>query len=244
MKNYIKKGILGVSLLAGIFFTSCDNDDNEIIIVISEERAAEVIASSMAYNTYGLTANIEYISFLIDEGLDCNEQITNTDVIQYNSVFDAIAYIYTFTENYSKECQEIEQINYAIEANENLDALYFQSQEDIVADFDVQGIDQSETEESFSGRYERDGDWHSKIYHDTLIVDFTTNLNAITIDKTIGRIVSGTSTFDLTLNYSESTEMSNYTGNVVFLNSTDARIDFENGASYLLNIETGHIELI
>lgn len=71
----------------GLVFTSCSDDDNEEVVnIVSEEQAAEIVATSLAYNTYGMAANVNYVSDEISTILNCDEQATSSGTNNYMSV--------------------------------------------------------------------------------------------------------------------------------------------------------------
>lgn len=245
MKSNIKKLGLTVIAILGLTLTSCDTDDgDDIIIVISEERAAEIVASSLAYNTYGIASNISYVSNEISTILNCDEQATKSGTNNYTSAFGNVTSTYQFVESYSKTCTPTEIIDYSISAFQDIDALYFTSQQDVEAGFTVTGLEDTSTNELYSGSYHREGNWFSKTFNDNLDIEYDMDFSDLNVDKTTYYIVSGTSSFSMDANYSETSESTLFNGTVTFLNDNEAQIDFNNGSSYRLNLETGKINLI
>ena len=217
MKNRMKKLGLIVLAIVGLTFTSCDNSDNAIVIVVSEERAAEIVATSLAYNTYGMASNVNYVSNEISNALNCDEQNTNSGTNDYTSVFGAVTSTYQFNESYSKVCSPTETINYSITAFQDIDAVYFTSQQDVEASFVVTGLEDTAVNELFSGSYHREGNWFSKTFNDSLDVEYNMNFSDLNVDKTTYYIISGTSSFSMNANYSETTESTSFSGTVTFL---------------------------
>ena len=245
LKSNFNKLTLIVIAFLGLTFTACDtNDDDTIVIIVSEERAAEIVATSLAYNTYGIASNVNYVSTQIANNLNCEEQASNSGTLHYSSIFGNVTSIYQFDENYAKSCIPVEQISYNITALQNTDAVYFTSQEDVEASFIVTGLEDTTTHEVYSGSYRRDGNWFSKVYQDSLNTVYSMSFTGLNVDKSTSYITSGTSTFTLSAAYSESDTVNSFNGTVTFLNEDEAQIDFTNGNSYLLNLETGEIHLI
>lgn len=248
--NKVKKHFrnLGTVVMAtfGLLVTSCetDGDDEVVVVVISEERAAEIVAASLAYNTYGLASNVNYFSNGISDELNCGEQGSNSGTLNYSSIFGNVASTYQFDEDFSKSCEPAEAIAYSIDAFQDIDAVYFDSRQDVESKFTVTGLETGATNELYSGSYQREGDWFSKIYLDSLDLLYMMNFTDLSVDKDTYFIVSGTSTFSLEVDYSETMDRSTFSGTVTFINEDEARIDFENGDSYLLDLETGEINLI
>lgn len=237
--------ILMVLLTSSGTFTlsSCDNEET-VVIVISEERAAEIVAASLAYNTYGMAANVHYVSNEISQLLDCDEQGSNSGTINYISPFGGVTSSFHFTESYSRTCSPEEIINYTTAAFQDIDAVLFTSQQEVNAEFTVKGLEDTAPDELYSGAYSRNGNWYSKVYHDRLDIEYAMNFDSLRVDKNSLLIVSGTSAFDLTVGYSETPGSVNFNGHVTFLSEDEAQIDFTNGSSYLLNLRTGEIHLI
>lgn len=244
IKNNFKVITILAITIFSFTFTSCDHNDDAVIIVVSEEQAIEIVATSLAYNTYGMASNVNYVSNEISEALACGEQNTNSGTNNYVSAFGGITSIYQFNESYSKICTPNEIINYSISAFQDIDAVYFTSQQDIEASFTVTGLEDTAPNELYSGVYQREGNWYSKVYNDSLDVFYNMNFTDLNINKTTYHIVSGISAFNLNTNYSETSESNTFSGNVIFLNENEVQIDFTNGNSYLLNLETGEIILI
>lgn len=250
MKSNIKKFGLYLIAIMAISFTSCNTDDDvcstddEVVIVITEETAVEIITSSLAYNTYGMASNVNYVSDEISTILNCDEQATNSGTNNFTSVFGNVTSIYQFNEFYSKTCVPSEVIEYSITAFQDTDAVYFTSQENVEADFTVVGLDDTSTNEIYSGSYHREGNWFSKSFNDSFDVEYDMNFSDLYVNKTSYNIVSGISSFSMAANYSETSESTSFNGTVTFLNEGEAQLDFNNGSSYLLNLETGEISLI
>ncbi|MDY8134317.1 hypothetical protein [Aquimarina sp. 2201CG5-10] len=245
MKEYLKKiVILTIVLTAGHITVSCDNNDDVLVVVISEERAAEIVATSLAYNTYGLASNVNHFSTEITNSLDCEEQGSNSGTLDFTSIYGNVTSAFEFTDHFSKVCDPLDMISYEVTALHDIDALYFASQQNVNAQFTVTGLEIGTINEFYSGLYQREGNWISKIFNDSFDITYTMQFNELNVDKNTSLIVSGTSTFILNVDYSETSESSNFSGTVTFLNENEARVDFTNGSSYLLNLETGEINLI
>ena len=235
-------GLLFTAILS-VLTTSCDtNDDEVVVVVISEERAAEIIASSLAYNTYGLASVVNYVSNEISQELECGEQAENNGTNTFSSSF--VQYTYTFDETFSRTCTDTEQVNYDFTALQDIDAFYFTSRQDVEGGFVVTGLEESAPSELFNGNYQREGDWFSKVFEDSLDVLLNINFNELNVSKDTYFITSGISDFSLDVDYSETDESTSFRGTVTFLNEDEARIDFENGDSFLLNLNDGSIQRI
>ena len=63
MRIYLKRFGMMVLAVSGLIMASCETDDNAdvVVVVISEERAVEIVAASLAYNTYGLALKCKII---------------------------------------------------------------------------------------------------------------------------------------------------------------------------------------
>ena len=229
-------------LLTGISLSSCDDDT--VTIVITEERAAEIVATSLAYNTYGLASNVNYVSNQVSNLLNCNEQASNGGINTYVSNFGGVTSSYQFNEIYSKACSPEESINYSITAFQDIDAVFFSSQQDVSAVFAVSGLEDTSTNEIYNGSYHRDGNWYSKTFHDSLDVVYNMNFDELRINKSTYRIVSGVSNFDLTIGYSETTDTILFHGTVTFIHESEAQIHFNDGNTYVLNLDTGAIQTL
>lgn len=245
MNKYFKRFGTMVLALSAIVMASCETDDDEIlVVVISEERAAEIVAASLAYNTYGLASNVNYVSNEISDILECGEQGSNSGTLDYTSVFGNVTSTYQFNEQFSKSCDPIEAIQYDISAFQDIDAVYFDSRQDVDSEFTVTGLEPEATDQLYNGSYQREGDWFSKVFNDELDVDYGMEFIDLGVDKQTLFIVSGTSTFTLRVDYSETSESSSFSGTVTFINEDEARIDFSNGDSYLLDLETGEVQRV
>ena len=240
----IKQTFLIALLALSSIFTSCEDDNASVVIVVSEERAAEVVATSLAYNTYGMASSVYYISNAINTQLNCDETGTDNSTINYTSLFGGVTAVHQYNDSYSKTCSPNPIINFETEAQQSVDAVYFSSNHNVNGDFVVTGLEDTALNELYSGMYHRVGDWYSKIYHDSMDIDYTMAFNELVVDKATYYITGGTSEFTLITKYSESTESYTFKGTVTFLNQDEAQIDFEDGDSYLLNLERGTITKI
>ena len=207
VKKYLKSLKIATVMALGLVATSCDNNDDEVIVVvISEERAAEIIATSLAYNTYGLASNVNYFSTEISSILDCGEQGGNSGTLDYSSIFGNVTSTYQFNESFSKNCDLVETISYHVDAFQDIDAVYFASQQDVGAQFMVTGLETGATTEHYSGSYQREGDWFSKTFNDSLDILYSMDFTDLSVDKDTFFIISGTATFSLGVDYSETSE--------------------------------------
>ncbi|UTW66441.1 sterol desaturase family protein [bacterium SCSIO 12643] len=229
-----------ILVFVGIGVGACSQPEPEPT-GISEAEAAEIVATSLAYNTYGMASSVYAVSHEIDSGVNCNEQWSDSGTAHYTSIYGHVTSEYTYDEDYAKICGDYEMVHYQVKASQTIDAVYFSSYQDVDAFFTVTGMEDSLTIEYYSGAYSYTGERFSKSSGQTLKVSYQMQFSDLQIDKSTYYITGGQSGFDIKV---DSDISESYSGMVVFINDKEAQISFSNGNTYLLNLETGMISVL
>lgn len=227
--------LCAVSILA----TSCNEEEE--LVVITVDDAAELVAFSLANRTYGTIYTLNYVAEEVVDLLDCNESETNDRTLLDTSSDREISVSYTISESYSKSCEGIETVTYMFTTEQTLNSLRYDLEEKVTGDWSIAGVQDNSAEITYNGPYTRSGLWTYNLEENhTDDVIFSNTFMDVTYDPNVDRITGGTSTF-LIEGTSTVYEPYSYEGEVEFLGSDLATITFQSGEVYELNLETGDI---
>lgn len=248
--NYLK-GVLGVSLLLlGFSFVACDDtatEETEANNEVSEDVTARVMASSVSYDSYGVTAILNYLTEeskeIVDE-IECGKEGSNEDKITYTTSNGKITTSYEYFQTYSKTCSPELMLNYATTAKHITTGGYFSTDNDIFLDVHLKGIDDAIDNLYVGGSYQMNGKWEELATKTKLNVDVKMTLTDLTIQKDIKKVVAGVIDFTVKIGLANSFLSISQEGQITILNEAEARIDFDNGGSYLVNLKTGEVKEI
>ncbi|MDN5205588.1 hypothetical protein QQ008_29660 [Fulvivirgaceae bacterium BMA10] len=244
MKQKFRASLL-VMLLLGISMTACDNDDEPQVVVfqVNEEDAAEIIAVFLSINTYGFSANVDYIAEQVAGTLVCGQTVSDSDSFSDSSADGAINYTYNFTESYTYQCGTNDgMVNYGFVASQSLSTLRADILNDISGNWTLTDIDSNTENHQLSGEYQRSGSWEFKTgEEESFSVNMTIDFNNLLVEKATGYLNGGSAVFGLIGEKSES-ESSNYSGIVSFNSPEETIVEFNNGGTYILNMKTGDIQ--
>ncbi|MEO1435625.1 MAG: hypothetical protein AAFV80_08830 [Bacteroidota bacterium] len=239
--NFLKRPIAGLLLFLGmtIGFSSCSDDDDLIVITIDD--AAELVAYSLANQTYGVVNDLNYVADEVLTRVDCGQSETNTWSFAETGPGGEISVTSDISESYSKNCDGEETIQYTYNADQVLTSVRFDQVLDIDGDWSVQGVQNGSTELIYNGPYNRNGTvTYNLSKGHTETVDYLSTLINLRYDTNAGRITAGVSTFAIEGTSTEHDGYS-YAGDVAFNGADLAIITFSSGEQYELNLETGDI---
>ncbi|MCG6189830.1 hypothetical protein [Maribellus maritimus] len=260
-KNFL---LVGIITLAGLFsITSCNNDDDPVAEeAISEEEVVEILSTSLASGTDGVTADIETAAGLsrqsvddsnsiksanIGKTLSCGESSDTTFTIQRGS--SLITFESSKTYNYMLECDESENpllldINLMYEGN--LDAPRVASQHSGSADFTVASIEHTSDMYLINGTWKRSGSFESKIRNQgTRQASLRFELIDVAVEKEPKEIDNGTIIFSIEGESASGSSSADYKyeGTITYNGNGEAIIEISgSSSSYITNLETGEVE--
>jgi hypothetical protein len=226
---------------------ACNDDDDDSSAITSEE-AADVVGSSLAINSSGLTAVVNASVEGTDAALEASEGgrtaacgYTNELTFSATNLPGAlITYSYDYSYSYILTCgNDIPQSLAVTTAYEGqFDAPRLASQHTGSSNLTITALDETETSYIINGDYDRAGSFQSKIRNknsSTSTVDFS--VDDLTVDKTNQKILSGSASVTITGSVTGKGSFT-YTASVVFEGDGTATVTI-NGTVYIVDLTTG-----
>lgn len=243
LKSLNANQLLMIPLLSLCFLlTSCNEDEDLIIVTVDD--AAELVAFSLANRTYGTIYNLNAITEDIVASVACNESQTDDRTILDTSSDREVSITYTISESYSKSCETEEIITYSFTSDQSLTSIRYDLEEKVSGTWSIEGFQEHSTQLMYNGPYSRSGLWTYNLEEDhTDDVNFTNTFIDLIYENDLDRIISGMSTFSLE-GTSTVYEPYSYEGEVEFLGGDISIITFSTGEKYELNLATGEITSI
>lgn len=250
--NHLKT-LLVVSLASFLIVMapSCNKEEddkkNSIKDEINEDTTARILANSLSYNSYGTTAIFNYIaseSKEMIEGIDCDGEKSNSNKINYTTANGLISTNYDYSQNCSKTCSPNIALHYATIADHITKGGYFKTENNIILNIDLSGFEESSQYFLIDGTYTLDGLWEELATQTKIDIDINTEItNSIKILKSENpeqiRVTGGTMNFVIKAGLANSFVSTELKGTITYLSDLEARIDFDNGGSYEVNLKTG-----
>lgn len=234
--------ILPLAVFAFLFVACEEEDDTVELVTITVDDAAELVAASLAINTYGAVNNMNYVSDQIIELIDCNESESNTRTDTETSVGGNITASFTILESYSRACVgDEESITYDFSLDQTTTSERLDTDHMIAGLWTITGAETSSSSLIYNGSYSRGGSWTYNLEENH--VDNTTTsfvYNEVEANKDDGVIFAGTSTFTLT-GTSTVYEPYDYEGDVVFQTNNICIATFSSGEQYEIDLNTGDV---
>ncbi|WP_130857956.1 hypothetical protein [Olivibacter jilunii] len=233
----IKILLIGSLFMSSLMLNACDDEVNTVVIDPDDAYldAQNAIAVSLAYHTYGMVANMTLAGNLMVDRLTCDKIYSHSDTVQGDSRFHYGDYTYYYSEKYQVPCSNTGLVEYFLEANEEFagQRLY---EHDIALKFSISGTNSEADDQVYNGDYRRSGSLYAvnsyKSYHFT----FECDLHDVHLSKDTDKIYKGTTDFTLTKNYEGSKLMYTYHGKVEFMNEQEAKVIFDDGGIFTINL--------
>jgi len=230
----IFRALTTVILTVFILFSSCKKAE-EIIENVSEEEAVEVVSNSISSESGGLTQQIEASTAIVNSYSDqkngyCGLSFDSTINI-VNPSGSIITYQYNFQWDWMINCngmQVPESIVFSYETNGEYDAPRMSAEDSGSQSFELLGLELSSNYWTYNGSYEREGYCQSKIGQKrSFSSKITFEAMNVQVDKTTGKIWSGTANITFEAKTSEGKTFS-YDGVITFTGGDTATLKFEN----------------
>ena len=250
MKKIVLKSmrpLLMVSLLS-VFsvMSSCskDNDDNTTTAEITEDEAADLVATTMAKDSNGMSMTMETSietaqsndMFVEAENSACGQ--TNTESYSQANVNGNYSYNYSLTTSYTLYCTNVgfpDYFTYDATLTGVYDTPRMSSDDSSELSWTVTGLPPSNDSVVFNGSYERQGTQISKVFNmNTFSSTLTIDLTNVTVNKTTYMIESGTATVNF-VGTSSSGNQYTYTGSITFNGDGTANLVI-NGNAHIINL--------
>jgi len=239
IKRFLLLLLWSTFLLLAAFMQSCDDDDDIIVITryYAYEDAEEAVAVSLAYSTYGMVANMNWASTEIQENNECGVVYQDNDTFYDETITGYISYEYNYQEEYIWSCGPEVSVDYDLNATQQMKSLRFDYDHNIDLTFDISGLEETSSDETYVGSYQREGEWESNFNGETYRFTFASDINGVLVSKESNKIYSGTVNFTLEQTYSYSNVTYTYEGTVEFLNENQAKVTFDGGEIFYVNLD-------
>lgn len=196
-----------VSLLFGsiiLFLGVCCSDDDKNTLTLSHEEVAEMVATTLAESTSGLTAVTDTSARVTTAVLHDGDYCGFTEKKNFNATshpdanhFYDYDYAYTFLVNCTGTLPQT--MSAKLTFTGEYDSKRIASQHTGTGDLVITGLDAAAANYLFNGKYESDGTYESRISDrsegsNVIIV----NVKDLTVRKTDHHILSGSATVTIT----------------------------------------------
>lgn len=242
----MKKLNLFLTVACILLITSCSEDDSTA--VIDTEEVADLVGSSLASSSSGVTAVASDATSAAESGVEnaggrirtCGVEET-ASYVRTNPGGSSITYNYSLAYSYLLSCTT-SNIPQSFSATLNYSGAFestrVKSDNTGTADLTVGTLEDSFTTFEINGKFVRTGTFESKVRNltkSTSTIEFT--LSELTVSKSSQQITGGTATATITGSVSGKGNFSK-TATVTFLGNLQGEITID-GTTYSVNLTTG-----
>lgn len=221
-------------------------EDSEDPVAVANDEAAEMIATSISSGSGGLTLVIDDAAITTEENgggraAACG-YTESMDATRTSPVGSSITYDYTFHYDYALVCDNSlpTEMEVNMEYSGYLDAPRMATENSGTGNLSVQTLDNTFTQFTISGSYNRVGSFESKVRNkNTSTSTITFTLTEITVDKTTREITGGIAAVVISGAVTGKGDFS-YTGSITFKGDLKAELDV-NGTKYSVDLESGEV---
>jgi len=232
----IKLLFIGALTLLSTLFSSCEDDD--VVVVDPDDAytdAQNAIAVSLAYQAYGMVANINYAAETLIDHAECDKPYSKSDTLDGEMPWHYGHYTYYCAENYLVPCSDTQPIEYGLEAKQVFEG-HRSYEHHIALAFTVDGKSSNANDQVFNGMYKREGGLDAVESVNSYQFAFESELQDVYLSKQSDKIYRGTADFTLTENYGSSSPTYTYHGQVEFVNENEAKVVFDEGETFTVNL--------
>lgn len=246
--NFLKsKNPFAILLLVSVLsMASCSKDDgnsnNETAVM--EDDAVEVIESSLAKETNGMTKTVETTIETADAELLFTEEPTIECGQMYNDSYSETyskgnySYNYAVSRDYLLSCNEEgnpESFSYSLDFNGVYDTPRMSSNDSTTVEWSITNLETTETSSTFNGSYLREGTQVSKVRNkNTFNSTLTIDLSDLIVNKSTYTILSGTAQVAF-VGLSSNGNQYTFNGTLTF-NGDETATLILNGNTYIINL--------
>ncbi|HTE00185.1 MAG TPA: hypothetical protein VK668_12915 [Mucilaginibacter sp.] len=246
---------LSIFLLLLVVAVSCKKTDNSALAAVTADDAADMAASSLAENSYGLATVTDNVSAnaLAVASVATGSQSVNSvgahkecgstwvDSLSNSGASGSVSFSYFFKFGHTLNCNANSQpdnISNVLIFHGNFDGPRLTSSNTGDATFTIAGLTQNATSYVINGQYNRKGSFQSKVGNKKSGQD-SVNLvvTNLTLTKPGRKISGGTGTITIAGTTSAHGSFS-FTGTLVFNGDGTANLTVE-GTVYLIDLITG-----
>jgi len=243
-------------LLLAVF--SCKKDNNSSSASVTSDQAADIAASSLASNSYGVTSMTDAVASnaqglasigssqsvnslgVSEHHQECGTTLTDSATFSGSSSSVTFDYFvkYSHTLNCNVNAQPDNIVN-ALTYHGNFDGPRVTTAATGTANATIAGLTAGATNFVINGEYKRQGSFTSKVGNKASgNSDIDIVVTNLLLSKPGRHIVSGTATITVTGSTSKGGSFS-YTGNLLFNGDGTATLTVTGGASYVINLDSG-----
>ncbi len=232
-------------IIACAFVAGC-KDNNDATPAVSNEEAADMIASSIASSSGGLTLVVDDAVLTTSANGSARTQAcgyTDSNTLtKTNGAGAVVTYSFSFDYDYALTCSAGSPLKMTADVAYlgSLDAPRMAVDASGAALLDVTSLDAAEDNYLVNGSFDRKGSFVSKVRNQNTsqsTIDLT--LTNVAVDKTNRMITGGEASLTITGTVTGKGDFS-FTGSIVFKGNKQADVTI-NGSKYSVNVETGDV---
>lgn len=233
-------------LVASLLLVTSCNDKSEPSPVVSNEEAADMVASSVASSSGGFSVAIEDATVTTNangsartQACGYTDSYTQTKV---NTTGANTTYSFTYQYAYALTCGAgvPQKMSATATYDGSLDGPRISTQASGALVFDITSLEESSATYLINGEFERDGTFTSKVREkNTSASTIKISLTGVEVNKNTKMITAGTGTITITGSVSGKGDFS-FTGSITFKGNKQADVEI-NGSKYSINIESGDV---
>lgn len=222
------------------------NDDNDNSPAVANDEAADMIATSVASGSAGLTTVIDDATVTTEANggartSACGYAETK-DLSKSSPSGASITYLYNYHYDYALSCTNALPTAMSVNLNYkgSLDAPRLFTENEGEGTLSVKTLDATYTYFTINGTYDRTGSFESKVRNQsTSTSTITITMSDVTVDKTTKAITGGSASVTIEGTVTGKGSF-NYSGSIVFKGNRQSELTV-NGTKYSINLETGEV---
>lgn len=240
------KSVAMLTFLSTIMLVSCskDDDNNDTAATITEEEVVEVVESSLAKDSNGMSKSMETTivtaedeQMLVEqENTLCGETATNS--FNQSATSGDYSYNYDISTSYTLTCTAFgfpSSLDFEASTDGQYQTPRMTSDDTSELDWTVSNLAPINSNVIFNGHYERNGTQVSLVRNmNTFESNLTINMSSVVVNKATYEIESGTATMNF-VGLSSTGGQYNFSGAITFNGDGTATLVI-NGNSHTINL--------
>lgn len=246
VKNYVLVLMMLLSIAA------CDDSEStSTSSIVSSEEAADMVATSLAEESSGMTAVVADATSTAEEasGVEGGRKAScgyseSFAVTKTNGEGAIVTYSYDYSYNYQMTCNTDDEPLTLVSGADfigSFDAPRLASAHTGNSDLNVSSLDETATKYVVNGAYSRTGTFESRVGNkNTSTSTVLISLDEITVDKDADEIVDGSASVSITGEVPGKGSFS-FSGSIVFDGNGKATLTID-GTTYSVDLESGKVD--
>jgi hypothetical protein len=230
MKTNVKNSVLALSIL--VFAVSCKKEEptpTETPITITEDDAADLVASSIGTGTYGVSSSTneaaQRTTYAYNQPVPCLYSL-DTTIVKQSPNGGAISYNYNLNYGYQMYCTNAVPTSLVctMSSTGQLDQIRMSASSTASGSLTFTGLAPSASQYTLSGTYQREGSASSKVRaKNSFTYNLTINISDFLVNKTSYQIEGGSSTVSLVATTSTGKTFS-FSGSLSYIDENTASL--------------------